>query len=126
MLARVSRLRNRSSNASRALSPRPAKQSFNAANRASPLSSPAQRAQVRSFSWSGLFDDLVSILPLQARLVSLEPQFGRNRRSRRDLDLRDGEVMLEVDGVARDTERLLRLIDRFFEHPSFREPDLQR
>lgn len=80
----------------------------------------------RTFSWSGLFDDLVSIQPLQVQIVSLDPNFESGRRSQRELALEPGEVLLEIDGLARDTERLLRLIDRFFSHPAFRAPDLRR
>ena len=80
----------------------------------------------RTFSWSGLFDDLVSIQPLQLQVASLDPNFASRRRSRSELDLAPGEVLLEIDGLARDTLRLLRLVDRFFEHPEFRSPDLKR
>ena len=97
------------------------------------VSSLNQRAQFvnqqiaqRTFSWSGLFDDLVSIQPLQLHIVSLDPNFQSRRRSRREVDLRPGEVLLEINGLARDTLRLLRLVDRFFEHPEFRSPDLKR
>lgn len=85
-----------------------------------------QQIAQRTFSWSGLFDDLVSIQPLQVQIVSLDPKFESGRRSQRDIDLEPGEVLLEIDGLARDDDRLLRFIDRFFEHPEFRSPDLQR
>lgn len=80
----------------------------------------------RTFSWSALFDDLVSIQPYEVQIVTLNPKFESGRRSQRDLDLAPGEVLLEIDGLARSGERLLALVDAFFTHHKFRSPDLQR
>jgi len=83
-----------------------------------------EQIRQRTFSWSRLFDHLVEILPNDAHLVSLDPQFSDSRRRRQET-IREGEVLLEISGVARDSVRLLELIDQAFQHPSFREPDLK-
>ncbi|MDH3743491.1 MAG: hypothetical protein OES47_00140 [Acidobacteriota bacterium] len=85
-----------------------------------------EKIEQRTFSWSSLFDRLTEALPNDVRLSSLTPKFDRKRRSgRAGENLGMGEVGLEISGAAKNDEALLALVDAFFEHGSFREPDLQ-
>lgn len=87
-----------------------------------------QKIEQRTFSWSSLFDRLTEAQPGDVRLTSLTPSFSHERRSSRGSNqtIQAGEVSLDIEGTAKSGEALLALVDAFFEHPSFRAPDLAR
>lgn len=86
-----------------------------------------EKIEQRTFSWSALFDRLTEALPNDVRLSSLTPKFENSKKSGRGQEtLEPGEVGLEITGAAKNDEALLALVDAFFEHASFRGPDLQR
>jgi Tfp pilus assembly protein PilN len=76
----------------------------------------------RSFSWSQLFDRLGEVLPADARVASLSPEFSSSRRRRGETA--ENEVELGIRGIAKDSAVLLEFVDALFGHPSFRNPNL--
>jgi Tfp pilus assembly protein PilN len=90
-----------------------------------------QKIAQRSFAWSRLFDHLAEVLPGDMRLQRLNPEGGEATRRpglTRDAEADGGPraVSLVLSGEARTDEALLTLVDRLFEHPAFRDPNLQR
>lgn len=90
-----------------------------------------QKIAERSFAWSRLFDHLAELLPGDVRLLRLSP--GRAEAQRRQRPAGEGEadgvpraVSLVLSGESRSDEALLALVDGLFDHPAFRNPDLQR
>ncbi len=83
-----------------------------------------ERIRERTFSWSQLFDRLAAILPREARLTDLTPQFESRERSTSGAE--PAGVVLDLAGEARTDEALLALIDGMFAHPAFLEPNLKR
>lgn len=88
-----------------------------------------RKIEQRTFGWSLLFDTLTEILPRDVRLdqLSLE-EIGEepNRRSRRRADAdepRPGEILLGIQGEARQYDAILDFLDALFESPAFRNPD---
>lgn len=80
----------------------------------------------RRFAWSHLFDRVALVQPDAVRLLSMTPRFGGEDRSRSRRRVAPDEVNLELRGVAKDGEAMLEFLDRLFEHPAFRDPDLSR
>lgn len=76
-----------------------------------------ERIARRTFGWSRLFEHLAEVLPPNVRFERLSPTVS--------LDTASGtrRVVLRIDGRARRDEALLNLIDNFFRHPRFRDPD---
>lgn len=91
-----------------------------------------QRIDERSFGWSVLFDRLAGLLPGDARLNSLTPQFSARQEDQRAVRRGDfqggGErpVTLAIQGTARDGEAVLELVDALFADPAFRDPNLSQ
>ncbi len=79
------------------------------------------RIAERTFGWSGLFEDLGQVLPAQVRLVRLSPRLGRASRGGAPTN-----VVLTIEGAARNDEAVLAFIDALFEHPRFEKPDPSR
>jgi Tfp pilus assembly protein PilN len=92
------------------------------------------RLRERTFPWSALFEHLAQVLPRHVRLVSLAPQAGDPRASRRAQSLlrsrrpgsmaASGRVYLQMSGVAADDEALTNLLDRLFASQWFANPSL--
>lgn len=85
----------------------------------------------RSFAWSRLFDHLAELLPGDVRLLRLDPGGGEAQRRQRltrdeESDRGPRAVSLVLSGESRSDEALLALVDSLFDHPAFRDPDLQR
>ena len=70
-----------------------------------------QRIAERAFSWSGLLDDLESVLPNDVRLTRLSPNATR-----------EGTYVIAMDCVAKSEEGMVNLIRRFFSNPRFARP----
>jgi Tfp pilus assembly protein PilN len=86
-----------------------------------------ERIAERTFGWSVLFDRLAGLLPADAHLISLSPQFAReDDRRRAGEEPGPVEVALAVQGSARDAGAVLELIDALFADPAFRDPDLHQ
>ena len=86
-----------------------------------------QRIAERTFPWGELFDDLGKVLPKPVRLRSVNPKVDRRSRGARASRVKDGDnrrVSLAITGVAKREEALYLLVDRFFAHPRFSDPDL--
>ena len=91
-----------------------------------------QRIAERTFPWGELFDDLGEILPRGVRLRSVNPRVDRHGRGRRgsrggprDTRGEDDDVVgLAITGIARREEALYLLVDHFFAHSRFSDPDL--
>lgn len=84
-----------------------------------------QRIAERTFPWGELFDDLGKILPPAVRLRSVNPRVDRQSRGPRSARVEDDEsVGLAITGIAKREEGLYRLVDRFFVHSRFGDPDL--
>lgn len=90
-----------------------------------------QRIRQRRFSWSRLFDELAGLLPQEVRLTRLQPSAGqdagsrsRSRGRRGASPVREGQVLLEVEGLARADEAILELVDALFADPDFDRPNL--
>lgn len=82
-----------------------------------------QRIAERTFGWSVLFDRLSSLLPEDARLLSLTPRFGDDGRPGEPAS---SEIRLGLGGAARSSEAVLDLVDALFADPAFRDPDLHQ
>ena len=80
-----------------------------------------QRIAERTFPWSRLFDRLTEALPRQVRLIRLKPQVATSSSP-----AAGGEeiVRLEIRAEARNEEAMLEFVNRLFEHPAFRNPNL--
>ncbi len=86
-----------------------------------------QQIAERTFPWGELFDDLGKILPKAVRLRSVTPKVDRRSRGPRASGVKDGDerrVSLAITGIAKREEALYLLVDRFFAHPRFADPDL--
>lgn len=88
-----------------------------------------RKIEQRTFSWSLLFDTLAEILPRDVRVSRLsldavgpaEP--GRRRTSRRSggsLEAQPGEIVLGVEGEARNYDAYLEFVDALFGSEAFR------
>ena len=84
-----------------------------------------QKILQRTFPWGELFDHIGEVLPRNVRLTTLVPQVESGRLDD-DGEMTDygAKVALSIDGVARDDQQHLRLLDAFFAHPAFEDPDL--
>lgn len=91
-----------------------------------------RKIEQRTFSWSLLFDTLTEILPRDVRISRLgleslsedEAERRRSTRRRASLDetaLRPGEILLGIDGEARNYDAFLELLDALFQSPAFRQ-----
>lgn len=104
----------------------------------------------RTFPWSGLFEDLESVLPDDVRLVSVSPAIdfavgtaaqrsttrsrpgaaasrGRGGKQPPRIDSTRTEVVpLDLQGFTRREEALYELLDTLYANPSFREPVLDQ
>lgn len=80
----------------------------------------------RRFAWSRLFDRIAQVQPDKVRLLSMTPRFGDDDRMRSRTRIAPDEIGLKLRGVAKSGEQILEFIDRLFEHPAFRDPDLSR
>lgn len=105
----------------------------------------------RTFPWSALFDQLVEVLPSDVRLTTVRPEVRlgddarlvaerraasarrrtAGRRSRQASTQRavetgsfDDQVALQLTGVAKGDEELLKFIDALYEDPTFSQPVL--
>ena len=86
-----------------------------------------QQIAERTFPWGELFDDLGKILPRPVRLRSVTPKVDRRSRGPRASRVKDSDerrVGLAITGIAKREEALYLLVDRFFAHPRFTDPDL--
>ena len=84
-----------------------------------------QQIAERTFPWGELFDDLGKILPRAVRLRSVNPRVDRHRRGPRASRIEDDDnVGLSITGIARREEALYSLVDQFFAHSRFGDPDL--
>jgi type IV pilus assembly protein PilN len=63
----------------------------------------------RSFAWTGLMARLEGVLPHGVRLVSIQP------------DWHDGDLKLDLDAVARDSEAGFALVKALDERPEFED-----
>jgi|GEM_PF-1480502 len=91
----------------------------------------------RVFPWGLLFDRLETVLPDQVWLVTLQPRRakaesraakrrrGRAARRSRQAQHQDPGVELVLRGQARDSKALYAFVDRLFEDPVFRGPNLR-
>jgi type IV pilus assembly protein PilN len=69
------------------------------------------RIAERAFSWSGLLDDMESVLPNDVRLTSLAP------------DARgDGSYVISLTCISKSEDGMVDLIQNFFRHPEFGRP----
>lgn len=75
-----------------------------------------ERIARRTFGWSRLFEHLGEVLPLNVRFERLSPVVSLAPDGAR-------RVVLRIDGMARRDEALLNLIDNFFRHRRFRDPN---
>ena len=80
------------------------------------------RIAERVFPWSRLFDRLTEALPDAVRLTQLRPDV-RGAAGSRD-GPEEERVRLEIRAEARNEEAMLGLVNRLFEHPAFRNPNL--
>lgn len=86
-----------------------------------------RKIRQRTFGWSLLFDTLTEILPRDVRVGRLslesigEAEAGRSRRGTSGSQLRPGEILLGIEGEARNYDAFLDFIDALFESPAFRE-----
>jgi len=91
-----------------------------------------RKIEQRTFSWSLLFDTLTEILPRDVRISRLgleslsEDEVERRRTSprrtsRNEGELRAGEILLGIDGEARNYDAFLELLDALFQSPAFRQ-----
>lgn len=91
-----------------------------------------QRIAERTFGWSVLFDRLEDLLPQDVRLVSLSPKEMEPPRptaaAAGAATAAAGETRfnLAINGVARQPEAVLELIDALFADAAFRDPDLHQ
>ncbi len=63
-----------------------------------------------AFSWLQLFDDVERVLPREVRIIRIAPTVGKEG------------VELGLDGVARDRDAFLDLLDNLIADPAFDEP----
>ena len=85
-----------------------------------------EKIEDRSFPWSAFFDRLAEVLPPTVRLQRVSPRAnlgGRQRRARRGVAGQE-TVGLSLAGTAASGEDVLALVDAFFDHPSFLDPNL--
>lgn len=86
-----------------------------------------RKIRQRTFGWSLLFDTLTEILPRDVRIGRLslesigEDEAGRSRRRASSSALRPGEILLGIEGEARNYDAFLDFLDALFESPAFRE-----
>lgn len=94
-----------------------------------------QRIEQRRFSWSRLFDELADLLPQEVRLTRLQPSSedaSASRRSGRASSrsrvsasaVKQGQVVLDIEGRARNDQAILELVDALFADPDFDRPNL--
>lgn len=86
-----------------------------------------RKIRQRTFGWSLLFDTMTDILPRDVRIGRLslesigEDEAGRRSRARSGPDMRPGEILLGIEGEARDYDSFLDFLDALFRSPAFRE-----
>lgn len=86
-----------------------------------------RKIRQRTFGWSLLFDTLTEILPRDVRIGRLslesigEDEAGRSRRVGSGPDMRAGEILLGIEGEARDYDAFLDFLDALFRSSAFRE-----
>lgn len=85
-----------------------------------------QRLAERSFGWSVLFDRLADLLPQDVRLLNLGPRFIAAEERRGDDEAGSRRVELSIQGLARDGEAILQLVDALFADPAFESPNLSQ
>lgn len=79
------------------------------------------RIAERVFPWSRLFDRVAEALPQQVRLTKLRPQIERPPDSAAGPE---EIVRLEIQAEASSEEAMLDFVNRLFEHPAFKNPNL--
>lgn len=87
-----------------------------------------RKIEQRTFGWSLLFDTLSEILPRDVRISRLsldavEEDQRRGPRARSGDDLRPGEIVLGIEGEARNFEAFIDFVDQLFASPAFRRVD---
>ncbi len=85
-----------------------------------------QRIDQRTFAWGRLFEQLGEVLPERVRIESLSPKVHLHDDESRSKGDERGPVTLTMTGVAANTDELLALLDRLFEHEAFQVPRLER
>lgn len=64
----------------------------------------------RNFSWLGLLADVEQVLPREVRLVRIAPS------------VREEEVVLDLNAIARSREAMLELLENMIEDEHFQDP----
>ncbi len=88
-----------------------------------------RKIEERAFSWSRLLDRLASLLPREARLVSLAPERAAEKKRGEATPTAPGEaapVTLKILAEAATDETVNALVDAFFADPAFRDPNPSR
>jgi len=78
----------------------------------------------RTFPWGEVFDNIGEILPRRARLRTLNPTTGRRGSRRSQTASSQKKVRLIISGIAETDEVLYELLDAFFSHDRFDNPNL--
>ncbi len=86
------------------------------------------KIEERTFSWSGVFDRLAEVMPLEVQLRRVTPRIvepaPRRRSVTRVRPIRVERVHLVIAGSARSGEAVLEFVDALFAHPNFDDPNL--
>jgi hypothetical protein len=75
--------------------------------------------QLKAFSWTRLFNQLESVMPLEVRMQSVHPMFRFGDRTRTRVELEGEGVPVTVEGVARTRPALWEFQGNLLKDPHF-------